>query len=179
MRYSLSLGLLVLVVLSAIVVWQGRILIADPIDEAGSLSASRAVAAEGAVPADDAATETASEPAACCASGCASCASPTPPVACTLTESDRANRKTKFRTALLPLVQETKELDNGFALRFAPSDDVLLKLVDWVTVERQCCRFFRFRLTVEMDEGPFWFELTGPEGTKELLASIMRPADQE
>ncbi len=177
MRYSLSFGLLVLVALSAIVVWRGRILVADPIEEAVSSSVSPPGAAGRAVPADVAAKESGGVTPLSCASDCSTCASPAPPIVCTLTASDLANRATKFRTSLLPLVQETSELDDGFAFRFAPSDDVLRQLVDWVAVERQCCRFFRFRLTVEMDEGPIWFEMTGPDGTKELLANMMRPAD--
>ena len=180
MRYVLSFGILLLVSVSAIVMWRGRAFAPSPIAEAGSLSASPVATVVQAVAADAVEVELAKNPTLACGDCCGGGAigvSPTPPVVCQLSESALADRVTKFRTTLLPLVQETTELDDGYAFRFAPGDDVLRNLVDWVAVERQCCRFFRFRLTVEMDEGPFWFEVTGPGGAKELLASTMRPAD--
>jgi hypothetical protein len=36
---------------------------------------------------------------------------------------------------------------------------------------RQCCPFLRFAITVEPGNGPIWLEMTGPEGTKEFLAT--------
>ena len=41
--------------------------------------------------------------------------------------------------------------------------------------ERQCCRFLRFRLTVEPNLGPIVLELSGPPGTEEFLASLLDP----
>lgn len=43
--------------------------------------------------------------------------------------------------------------------------------------ERQCCRFFRFRLTIEPDLGPFWLEVTGPPGVKEFLSELLTERD--
>ena len=39
--------------------------------------------------------------------------------------------------------------------------------------QRKCCSFLRFALVVAPGEGPVWLELTGPEGTKELLRGIL------
>jgi hypothetical protein len=39
--------------------------------------------------------------------------------------------------------------------------------------ERHCCRFLRFTLTVEPDEGQFILELTGPQGTREFVAALL------
>jgi len=39
--------------------------------------------------------------------------------------------------------------------------------------ERRCCRFLRFRVTVEPDEGPMLLELTGPEGTRDFLTALI------
>ena len=39
----------------------------------------------------------------------------------------------------------------------------------FVDLERRCCAFLRFELTVEPGGGPVWLELTGPPGTREFL----------
>ncbi len=43
-------------------------------------------------------------------------------------------------------------------------------LGEFIQLERQCCPFLRFQLTVEPGGGPIWLELTGPPGTREFLA---------
>ena len=42
-----------------------------------------------------------------------------------------------------------------------------------IDAERQCCRFLRFQVTVERDEGPIVLDVTGPPGTREFLAAII------
>jgi len=79
-------------------------------------------------------------------------------------------------------VQEIQPLDNGYLFRFKADESTLGDLMRVVRLERQCCRFLRFRLTVEPDGGPVWLELTGPSGTKAFieaaLGSRLKTADQ-
>jgi predicted RNA methylase len=42
-----------------------------------------------------------------------------------------------------------------------------------VDAERRCCRFLRFTLTVEPDEGLFTLDLTGPQGTLEFVTALL------
>jgi len=95
---------------------------------------------------------------------------PDPAVACLLTESElRERRRTvlaDFRTSQL----EVRDLPDGYAFRFAPGSRELAALAELIDLERRCCPFLRFRLTVEPAGGPLWLELTGPEGTREMLA---------
>jgi hypothetical protein len=95
---------------------------------------------------------------------------PDPPVACLLTEPElRERRRTvlaDFRAAQL----EVRDLADGYAFRFAPGSREIAGLAELIDLERQCCPFLRFRLTVEPAGGPLWLELTGPEGTREMLA---------
>jgi hypothetical protein len=42
-----------------------------------------------------------------------------------------------------------------------------------IDTERHCCRFLRFTLTAEPDEGQFVVELTGPQGTREFVAALL------
>lgn len=74
----------------------------------------------------------------------------------------------KFRGA----VAEVRETDGGYAYRL-PSDAAwLIEAANLIDLERRCCPFLRFQLTVEPDGGPIWLELSGPRGTKEFLATV-------
>jgi hypothetical protein len=66
--------------------------------------------------------------------------------------------------------EQRLELEDG--LRFAASDDILSAIARTVEVERQCCRFLRFIVTVEPDGGPILVDLTGPPGTRDFLAAM-------
>ena len=95
-----------------------------------------------------------------------------PPVACLLTDAQLQQRRTEVLLKAKLAVLEMKELEDGFAYRFPGDDNWLSELTHIISLERQCCPFLRFRLTVEPDNGPVWLELTGPEGTKNFLRSL-------
>ena len=58
-------------------------------------------------------------------------------------------------------------------MRFAAGQDVLADIAKVVNIERQCCRFLTFQLTIEPDGGPVWLEFTGPPGTRDFLAGML------
>lgn len=66
-----------------------------------------------------------------------------------------------------------RDLDSGYALRFAPEDALLPDLATLIDLERQCCPFLTFDLKVLPANGPIWLELTGPEGTRDFLRTIL------
>jgi hypothetical protein len=99
------------------------------------------------------------------------------PVACTLTEPELAARRAGVLGEVRRARQETRWLPDGVALRFAPAPDPLRTLATFIDLERRCCAFLRFHLTVEPGGGPIWLELTGPPGTRDFLAAELAPAD--
>ena len=54
------------------------------------------------------------------------------------------------------------DLPYGLRLGFAATGDRLSTITRAVEVERHCCRFLRFGITVEPDGGPIFLELTWP-----------------
>ena len=93
------------------------------------------------------------------------------PIACNLTSAElQARRRTvldKVRRAVL----EVRELENGYAYAFPAEGNWLREMAGVIDLERQCCPFLRFQLTVEASGGLLWLEMTGPEGTKAFLLS--------
>ena len=93
------------------------------------------------------------------------------PIACSLTKEELVERRRNVSKRLETKRLELRELPDGLAFRFAPSSEELLALVQIIDLERQCCPFLTFRLTIEPQQGPVWLELTGPPGTREMLRS--------
>ena len=93
------------------------------------------------------------------------------PIACSLTDSELQERRRGVLQKVRSAVVEVRELEDGYAYSFPSGGERLSELAQLVDLERQCCPFMRFCLTVESDNGPIWLEMTGPEGTKEFLAT--------
>ena len=91
------------------------------------------------------------------------------PLACTLTSPELRARRGQVLEFLRRHRRETYPVQNGYRLRFEAQPDVLVEIASLIDVERQCCAFLRFQLTVEPADGPVWLELTGPAGTREFL----------
>ena len=95
------------------------------------------------------------------------------PIACKLLDAQRQQHRTQVLDRVFSRAHETRPLDDGYAIHFTADDSGLAELMELIQLERQCCPFLRFRLTVEPGGGPVWLELTGPEGTKSFLESTM------
>ena len=93
------------------------------------------------------------------------------PIACSLTSAELQERRSTLLQKVRSAVLEVKELDDGYAYSFPSEGKWLRELASLIDLERQCCPFLRFRITVEANGGPMWLDLTGPEGTKEFLVS--------
>jgi hypothetical protein len=94
------------------------------------------------------------------------------PIACELTAAEIEERRQGLLPGLLAHAQEQIALADGYRWRFAPQSDLLAAVTKAIDLERQCCRFLRFALTVEPDAGPIWLEVTGPKGTPEFLRTL-------
>lgn len=94
------------------------------------------------------------------------------PIACALTSAELQERRQTILQRLRGAVVEVRELADGYAYSFPAEGQWLPEIGSMIDLERQCCPFLRFQLSVEPKGGPIWLELTGPEGTKEFLAEI-------
>jgi hypothetical protein len=96
------------------------------------------------------------------------------PVACSLTGPELQERRRSILEKVSGAVSEVRETGDGYAYRFPSDGGWLPELARLIDLERQCCPFLRFRVTVEAGGGPIWLELSGPDGTKAFLAEIFR-----
>ncbi len=94
------------------------------------------------------------------------------PIVCSLTPEVLQARRLGLLSELLALAERREPLPEGMRLRFPPAPAPLPAIARTVEAERHCCRFLRFSITVEPDNGPMVLELTGPPGTGEVLAGL-------
>lgn len=94
------------------------------------------------------------------------------PIVCTLTPETMATRKAQLLPGLFRRAATTEATLEGYRLRFDSSAGTLHTVVSAVEAERHCCRFLRFELAVEPDEGSLVLTLSGPPGAREFLEAL-------
>lgn len=96
-------------------------------------------------------------------------------LACDLTAIPADGREEHVVSAsqLFGTAQEVQELPNGYAIRFANEPGKFMDIANFIEHDRLCCPFFNFGVEVESNSGPLWLRLTGGEGVKELVQTIL------
>jgi hypothetical protein len=99
------------------------------------------------------------------------------PLACNLNALD-AKQRIRVHELIVDLrsgVQQVKELPNGYSMRLSNDASNILKLGEYISLERLCCPFFDFAIEAQREGGPVWIMLTGGEGVKDLARSEFEP----
>jgi hypothetical protein len=96
------------------------------------------------------------------------------PIACGLNDAEFRERREKVVRNLEKSVIEIEELDEGYTFSFPSTDETLTELIDFIRVEKICCPFLNFKMTLKAGEANVRLELTGTEGTKTFLASLFQ-----
>lgn len=98
------------------------------------------------------------------------------PLACDMTAIPAEQRAVHLANSreFFSQIEETRELENGYEFRFADEPNALKRLADFVSLEKLCCRFLRFEIEVEAENGPVWLRLTGRDGVKEFIREEVR-----
>jgi hypothetical protein len=71
-------------------------------------------------------------------------------------------------TQVYAAVEEVRELPDGYACRLPNDAEMLVKVAEYVSLERLCCAFVQWSLVIEPNGGPLWLHITGG---KELARS--------
>jgi hypothetical protein len=95
------------------------------------------------------------------------------PVACGLKPTELAARRGGLLPGLAARASASAPIDGGRAWRFDFASGLLAEIASVVEAEHRCCPFLRFALTVTPGDGLVTLEVTGPEGTKEFLESLL------
>lgn len=91
------------------------------------------------------------------------------PVACTLTEEQRAKRSADIRELLRAHYLGYDEAEDGLAVRFEGAEEAPEAVAQFVAEEWQCCSFADYEITVAPPYEETVLTITGPEGTREMF----------
>jgi hypothetical protein len=95
------------------------------------------------------------------------------PIACYLTSAELREREATLLAQFRSVVIETEELRDGYAFRLPGEKRWLALVADLIIAERECCPFLTFQLTAEPKMGALAVRMTGPDGAKEFLRTIL------
>ena len=70
---------------------------------------------------------------------------------------------------LFSRIEEFRELADGYEFRFVSGPDLIVKLAEFISLEKLCCPFLNFAIEVEAEGGPVWLRLTGREAVKAFI----------
>jgi hypothetical protein len=93
------------------------------------------------------------------------------PLACDMTAIPAAQRQTHLAASkeLFSLIDEVRELPDGYEFRLAARPNLIMRLAEFISLEKLCCPFLNFVIEVDAENGPVWLRLSGREGVKAFI----------
>ncbi|HTK37746.1 MAG TPA: hypothetical protein VL325_04575 [Pyrinomonadaceae bacterium] len=94
------------------------------------------------------------------------------PVVCNLTEAELRERREKYLRKMVESLVASEDLDDGTRFQFRIGDSTLSDLAEITNLERKCCPFLSFKITIDSGSDLISLDMTGPGETKEIIRSL-------
>jgi hypothetical protein len=78
-------------------------------------------------------------------------------------------RYTELFESLCHAIREKRELPDGYALLLDSAQFSMDQALEWTKLERECCPFLETQVRWDIENGPVWLDLKGPEGVKDFI----------
>ena len=91
------------------------------------------------------------------------------PITCNPFAVSNRTRYRLLRDRLKSAISDRSELQNGFSYKLDGLKISIAEVGEWISLERQCCPFLCFGLTISRGDETWLLVLTGPEGAKSIL----------
>jgi hypothetical protein len=98
------------------------------------------------------------------------------PIACQLGvfSADERRRYQGLRAEIDAAVTRMVEADNGYVFHLPGDDATLARVAEWIALERRCCPFFEFTVSMGGSDPSIRVALTGCPEVKRFLAAELR-----
>ena len=96
---------------------------------------------------------------------------------CSLPGPDFQERKASLQSEVFAHVSAIEEQESGYIFHFRHDQVLLDKLFQYVMAESICCPFFQHDLRIQADAGGISWSLSGPEGVKNMLKTLLAEMD--
>ncbi|MCA1688253.1 MAG: hypothetical protein LC714_06625 [Actinobacteria bacterium] len=94
------------------------------------------------------------------------------PIACSLPWPEETRRREEVGKIFEGCLR-ADELEDGYEFRFPGDREWAVRLAEFIAFERECCPFFSFELFFEPGGGSIRLQMRGPEGAKEIVATMV------
>jgi hypothetical protein len=78
-------------------------------------------------------------------------------------------RYTELFDSLRHAIQDKRELPDGYAVQLDSAQFTTEQALQWIKLERQCCPFLETEVRWDIENGPVWLQMKGPEGVKDFI----------
>lgn len=95
-------------------------------------------------------------------------------LACRLPDEEQDRQWEDVASEVHDAVEETRELEDGYAFRFPGSDEWFRTLAEYALYERGCCPFVHFELALEPEGGTAWLRMRGGEDVKRFVREVLQ-----
>ncbi len=95
-------------------------------------------------------------------------------IACSLSDQELQERRAAVRKSLLPHIVDVTKLESGLRVTFPPTRELRATVEKFISLERQCCGFLNFRLS--LPEQGLVLTIDGPpeaEKTLDMFAATL------
>ena len=93
------------------------------------------------------------------------------PIACDMSVLSPTERQAHLSTSreLFSRLQGIRELPDGYEFQLGDDPNAIIKLAEFIKLEKLCCPFLNFTIEVEAERGPVTLRLTGRDGVKAFV----------
>jgi hypothetical protein len=99
-------------------------------------------------------------------------------VACSLSRAGLRDREATLLARFKSAVIATEELPDGYVFRIPGDKKWIAVVAELIVAERECCPFLTFTLAVPPNMGPVDVRMTGPDGAKDFLRTVLVKTEQ-
>jgi hypothetical protein len=83
--------------------------------------------------------------------------------------SQERARYSELFESLRHAIRDKRELPDGYALLLEPAQFSMDQALEWTKLERECCPFLEVEVRWDIENGPVWLDLKGPQGVKDFI----------
>src|SRR5690606_2290716 len=98
-----------------------------------------------------------------------------PAIACTLSTVEQQRCAEACRLALFSHVEEVRERDDGYSLRFSWHADRVRQLGEFLALESACCSFLDHSVEIPRGKQHVWLHLSGAPEARSVLKEELQP----
>jgi len=85
---------------------------------------------------------------------------------------DKLKQQELIKETIFPYVKNRVEFSNGFTYYFEDKNEMLEKLIELIRVEKECCSFFRFDLSILPFNQGLALQISGMDGVKDFILEL-------